>query len=293
MIGFEWQRRDILTADDARLATYTYAPAGLPDEAPTLVMAHGWTLDHRSWDRVAGELATRGTMRLVTWDQRGHGASTLARGGWRGRDESVRALGEDLFTVMGAAVPEGSPVVVAGHSMGGMTVMAFAGLHPEVLGQQVIGAVLVSTSAGELRGFKLPGEALVVRALGHVPLRIGRLATRSSQRLGGFGAHARREDVLAAQQQIAGTRIATTSTFYRALMLHDELAALAGLSRIPVRILVGSRDLLTPKRHARRLAESMPEAELTIVPGAGHMVTYEAPEQVCAAVDDVMKRSDD
>lgn len=174
--------------------------------------------------------------------------------------------------------------------MGGMTVMALAGLHPELFGERVVGAALVSTSSGNLRGFKVPGEKYLVRALSHVPLRPGRLVTTASQRRGGFGIHPRDEDVRAARDQIAGTRISTIGAFYSALMAHDELAALAALSRVPVRILVGARDLLTPKRHALALAEAMPEAQLEILDGFGHMLTYEAPGEVCAALTSLLPK---
>ena len=124
--------------------------------------------------------------------------------------ETVRALGEDLASVVAETAPEGSPVIVAGHSMGGMTVMAFAGLHPELLGEKVVGAVLVSTSSGQLRGFTVPGEKWIVKALKHVPLRPGRLVTLASQRRGGFGIDPRDEDVRAARDQIAATRAQVT-----------------------------------------------------------------------------------
>ena len=175
--------------------------------------------------------------------------------------------------------------------MGGMTVMAFAGLHPGLLGEKVIGAVLVSTSSGQLRGFTVPGEKWIVKALKHVPLRPGRLVTLASQRRGGFGIDPRDEDVRAARDQIAATRISTSGAFYTALMAHDELAALAALSKVPVRILVGSRDLLTPKRHSIALAEAMPDAHLDIVDGRGHMLTYEEPDLVTDAIGDVITQA--
>ena len=74
-------------------------------------------------------------------------------------------------------------------------------------------------------------------------------------------------------------------------MAHDELAALAALSKVPVRILVGSRDLLTPKRHSIALAEAMPDAHLDIVDGRGHMLTYEEPDLVTDAIGDIVTQA--
>lgn len=290
-MNHEFARTTVTAADGARLAVFIAEPADLAPDAPTVVMSHGWTLSHRSWEPVAQRLLDRGGVRVVLWDQRGHGDSTFAGGRMRPGDETVRALGEDLASVVAETAPEGSPVIVAGHSMGGMTVMAFAGLHPGLLGEKVIGAVLVSTSSGQLRGFTVPGEKWIVKALKHVPLRPGRLVTLASQRRGGFGIDPRDEDVRAARDQIAATRISTSGAFYTALMAHDELAALAALSKVPVRILVGSRDLLTPKRHSIALAEAMPDAHLDIVDGRGHMLTYEEPDLVTDAIGDVITQA--
>lgn len=282
-------RRTVVTAaDGARLAVFVGEPANLPQGAPTVVMSHGWTLSHRSWEPVAQRLLAGGEVRVVMWDQRGHGDSTFARGGRRPGNETVRALGDDLAAVIDAAAPADSPVVLAGHSMGGMTVMAFAGLHPELLRSRVVGAVLVSTSSGRLRGFSVPGEKWIVKVLEHVPFSPGRLITMGSQRRGGFGAHPREEDVRAARDQIAATRISTSGAFFTALMAHDELAALAQLGTIDVRILVGSRDKLTPKRHSIALAEAMPNATLEVLPDRGHMLPYEEPDAVCAAIRSVL-----
>lgn len=280
--------RHVRTDDGARLAAFVSEPAAASPGTPTVVLAHGWTLDHRSWEPVVERLVADGDVRVVAWDQRGHGASTLANGGWRSGGESVRALGADLLAVVDACVPKESRLVLAGHSMGGMTVMAFAGLHPDVIGERVDGVVLVSTSAGDLRGPKLPGLGLAINVISRLPLRLGRLVTMGSQRRGGFGLDPREDDVRAAREQIGSTRLSTTGAFYRALMAHDEVAALAALARVPVRILVGSRDILTPQRHARALAEAMPDAELTVLDGRGHMLTYEAPDEVHDAIRAVM-----
>ncbi len=89
---------------------------------PTHALAHGWTLDQSSWARVVSALQRRHAVRVVTYDQPGHGLSTLGRG----RRATVRDLGETLRAVLAEVVPDG-PLVLGGHSMGGMTVMAYAG----------------------------------------------------------------------------------------------------------------------------------------------------------------------
>lgn len=270
----------VLADDGARLAAWVHeAPASTTADV-TVVLAHGWTLDHRSWQRVVPLLQQRVPVRVVTYDQRGHGASGLRGPGRRAAAPSIRGLGDDLGRVIEAAAPAG-PVVLGGHSMGGMTIMAYAGRHPDAVRSQVRGVALVSTSAGDLHGLGRRGEAALMRAIARVPgLRAGRAITADGQRRLLFGAGASTDDVDLTRDMVASTRLATIGRFYAALGRHDEAEALAVLAGVPTRVLVGGRDRLTPVSHARRLAELVPHAELGVLPDAGHMLAFEAPQLV-------------
>ena len=253
-------------------------PAGA--EETTLVLAHGWTLDHRSWDPVVARLHTAYGIRIVTWDQRGHGGSTLAGGRRRGRRQSIEQLGHDLAAVIAATAPTG-PLLLGGHSMGGMTVMAYAGQRPDEVAARVRGVGLVSTSAGGLAHGVARPQKLVMAALGRgLPLRPGPFITARGQRDLLFGEHADPAVVELTRAQVAATPLPAFGGFHGALMRHDQVTALATLAEVPVRVIVGDRDQLTPVRHARALVEAMPHADLEVVPGAGHMLTYEATERV-------------
>lgn len=273
----------ITTPDGARLATYAFGPPEATVATPTVIFAHGWALSHRSWMPVVRTLAaTPQPPRMMLWDQRGHGESTFAGGRRTTREQSVRALGEDLNLVL-SRVPAQSPIVLAGHSMGGMTVMAFAGLHPDVVRTRVRGAVLVSTASGKLRGLGRPALALM-RALTHVPVRPGRAVPSFSQQRTAFGRGARRNDVVETARQIGSTRLATTGAFYSALMAHDELASLSVLNEVGTTVLCGDRDRLTPLKLNEALAAAMPDAQLRVLAGKGHMLTYEATDAVVEAI---------
>ena len=141
-----------------------------PRDAPlTVVFVHGYTLSMASWTfqrrTLAAELATanghRPDARLVFYDQRGHGASG------RGAPErsTIEQLARDLAAVLEARVPRG-PVVLVGHSMGGMTIMGLAALRPELFGTRIAAAALISTSSGQLAdlNFGLPELLTRVRA---------------------------------------------------------------------------------------------------------------------------------
>ncbi len=271
----------VFADDGARLAAWVHEPPVPPTTALTVVLAHGWTLDHRSWGRVVPLLQHRVPVRVVTYDQRGHGSSTPRGRRRRPRTvPSVRALGDDLAAVIDAVAPSG-PLVLGGHSMGGMTVMAYAGRHPDAVRARVRGVAFVSTSAGELRGLGRRGEMPLMRTIARVPgLRAGRAITLEGQRRLLFGVHATSADVAATREMVASTRLATIGGYYAALSRHDEAATLAVLAAVPTHVLVGERDRLTPVSHARRLAELVPHAQLDVLPDAGHMLGFEAPEVV-------------
>lgn len=264
-------RHTIETPDGCHLAAFD---AGSQD-APTAILAHGWSLDHHTWDKVARLLLDAG-WRVVTWDQRGHGQSTLP---YRA-EASIHALARDLEQVRQTLVPHGR-VFLAGHSMGGMTLLAYSGLYPKVVKDRVERLVLVSTSAGDL---PMPDIAPFLTITDRIPFHLGSLITTYSQRLIGFGRSASRDDVRLARDQVGATSIATMSRFYTALEVYDETASLKALADTDVRILVGSKDRLTPPRHARALAQALPGANLEILPKLGHMLPYEAPGVVTGAI---------
>src|SRR3954447_23139768 len=116
---------------------------GAPDAPLTVLLTHGFTARLGEWDDQ--RTALRGRARLVLWDHRGHGRS--ARAGRRAVtiDRPARHLAEALDPT----APSG-PVVLAGHSLGGMSVMALALRRPELFGTRVVGVFLLATSAGGL-----------------------------------------------------------------------------------------------------------------------------------------------
>jgi pimeloyl-ACP methyl ester carboxylesterase len=282
---------------------------GAEDAPVTLVLAHGWTLAQAAWDDVAGLLARRvadGELRLVRYDQRGHGRST-----WRSpthpryasevAELTIDQLGADLGVLLDELAPSG-PVVLGGHSMGGMTIMCLAAARPELFGDRVRGAALVSTSAGDLApaGENLAERLQLKLAPGLVTAAIG--GARALERVRRllppthprhrklvrellYGADATDEMVLTGAEIMHASTVRAFAAFYPALGEHDKRQELKALASVPVEILVGADDKLTPERHSRRLAEALPEAELRIVPRTGHMLPQERAALVTEAIE--------
>ncbi len=262
----------------------TATATGTAAEGVTVVLAHGWTLTHASWLPVVERLQARHGVRVVAFDQPGHGLS-----GAEWSTPTVHELGEVLHRVLTAVAPRG-PLVLAGHSMGGMTIMAWAADHAAELTERVRGVALVATSArvGADR-VRLPLEGPLMRASAHAPrIAPGRLlSTRSQARLL-YGREAARETVVPGVTLIRRTALPTMGRWFLALQGHDERAALAHLGTVPTRVLVGTADRLTPVSAAWELAHGIRGARLSVLPGLGHMLTYEAPDTVTDTIGELL-----
>ncbi|MCF2527628.1 alpha/beta fold hydrolase [Yinghuangia soli] len=295
--------RVVLARDGAALHVVEHGPA---DAAVTVVLAHGWTLTHGSWAVPARTLVTDpgASVRVVTYDQRGHGRSSSGLV----RPYSIDQLGQDLFDVLEAVAPSG-PVVLGGHSMGGMTIMALAAARPELFGARVRGVLLVGTSSGDLVPLAEPfpvAERLRARAglrffaLGQrrpeVFARGRRILpgphTKShlrSVKLGLFGPDADESVVRSCAWMVHNTSVEALCGYFPAIAAHDKAGQLAALASVPVHIVVGDRDKLTPLQHSRRLAAELPHAELRIEPRCGHMVLTERPQSVTAPLRELCR----
>ena len=260
------------------------AAAGTTAEGVTVVLAHGWTLSHASWLPVVELLRARYGVRVVAFDQPGHGLSAAEP-----RTPTVHELGDVLHRVLTAVAPTG-PLVLAGHSMGGMTIMAWAADHADELAARVRGAVFVATSAkvGEDRA-RVPLERALMRASARAPrVAPGRLmSTRAQTRLL-YGRGTARETVVPGVTLIRSTSLPTLGRYFLALQQHDETAALQHLGAVPTHVLVGTADRLTPVTDARALADGIRGARLSVLPGLGHMLTYEAPDAVADAIGELL-----
>ena len=278
---------------------------GAPPPPLTIIFCHGYTLNQDCWHF---QRAALGQHRLVFWDQRDHGRSGRSAAG----AASIERLGADLDLVIRAVAPNDMPVVLVGHSMGGMTIMALAGQHPELFGTKVTGVALISTAASGLSAgspwMPAPIRPVLTRAL-PVVLRGAATGYRAmlversrrvagdlsflSTRFVGFGdpqVHPAVVDFL--EQMIRSTPIEVVAAFGEALYAVDMRGNLPILGRIPVITLTGDKDRLISPALGLELAEAIPSAELVWVPGTGHALILEAPEVVNEAITGLIGRVD-
>jgi pimeloyl-ACP methyl ester carboxylesterase len=269
----------------------------------TVIFCHGYTLNQDSWHFQRAGL-DRG--RLVFWDQRDHGRSGRSPTG----PASVDRLGADLGLVIQAVAPGDVPVILVGHSMGGMTIMALAGQQPELFGTKVVGVGLISTAASGLDGGSpwMPGVVrpllrrtvpLVLRgvASGYRAMLVerGRRVASDlsflSTRFIGFGnpqVNPALVDFL--EQMIRSTPIEVVAAFSDALYAVDMRGTLGTLGKVPVVVLTGDKDRLISPELGLELAASITGAEMVWVPGAGHALILENPEVVNEAISSLIDR---
>ena len=275
-----------------------------PDTAPlTIIFCHGYTLNQDCWHSQRRDLSDH---RLVFWDQRDHGRSGRSPEG----SGSIGQLGADLKAVIDAAAPGAGPVVLVGHSMGGMTIMALADQYPDLFGTKVVGAVLIATAARGLEGgspwMPAPLRPALTRALPPVLNGVAKgrraiLVERGRRvsadlaflttRLVGFGdGDVSPATVAFVDQMISATPIEVVARFCQALLSCDMRVSLPTLGRTPVTVIVGEQDRLIAARLGLELAAQIPGAQLVWVPGAGHAVILEQPEIVNRAITDLLAR---
>ena len=265
------------------------------DEAPdpgddlTVIFCHGFSHNQDAWHYQRRDL--RRVARLVFWDQRSHG-----RSGRGAVDPDVlEQLGRDLQSVIEATAPTG-PLVLIGHSMGGMTIMSLAAEHPELFGGRVLGVGFIGTSAGDLARVTLgfPNVGIVRRVVPGALTAMARQAElvergrRAGSDIGflitkkwSFASDVPPSVVEFAAEMISSTPIDVIASFFPTFDSYDRYAALAAFRQgLDVLVLVGDSDLLTPEDHSRAIVQEVPAARLVVVPSAGHLVMLEHPDVV-------------
>ncbi|MGC4803740.1 alpha/beta fold hydrolase [Micromonospora sp. DT233] len=265
---------------------------------PTVVLVHGFCLDMGTFHFQRKMLAARGDYRIVAYDQPGHGRSGRLETG----EYDLTALGRTLREVLDRTTPQG-PLVLVGHSMGGMTIMAFAELYPELFGDRVVGTVLMATSGGLLAETKLVAPALLGR-VGSPMLSVINNATRYGgtvidrarqstsnvawllTRRYGFGTPSPSPALVSYVEQMNSRTSADTVTRYlRTLATHSRYPALAALAGTPVLVVVGDKDMLTPVTHSEEIVRRLPHADFVKIHDSGHVVMLEHADEVDAALE--------
>ncbi|MEX1164004.1 MAG: alpha/beta hydrolase [Nitriliruptor sp.] len=306
--GVAWEavrRRDLAALDaDPHRGVLTAIPPGRPTCLPTadgttlhvrvhtpaqpracVVFAHGWAMGIRFWGHQMQALAA--DHQIVAYDQRGHGGS-----GHVGDDGfTIDALGRDLADVVEAFARPDLPVIVVGHSLGGMSILASA--RDGRLVDRASGAVLVDTGAGELTSGMFKGLGVLEGVLGGLGARVLRARLPIPHRTTPISS--RVVKAISLSPTASPSSVALTEQLFldapvdvRAslgITLTDlDLSDALPLWKVPSTVVVGRQDRMTPHHHSERLVRELPDAELVVIERAGHQSPLERPDEVTAAI---------
>ena len=265
-----------------------HAEAFGADGAPTVVLVPGWTETLRIFDLVTRGLLDRG-FHVVSFDLRGQGHSGAPVDG----DQTIERYGEDVEAVLKTVAGKRDDVVVAGHSMGGMSIMAWAAAFEVSARVRAVG--LISTGAvglvdaSTLVPGRIPARArrgLAARfVLGAAPPPpVPTPLSRAILRYAAFGPTGTEAQVAYYERMgwecPAGVRIGAGATL-------ATLDVTAGVKRmnVPTLVLAGAQDRMTPPALSQQLAETLPNTvELKILPQTGHMTPLERPTELVEAL---------
>ncbi len=274
------------------------------DHRATIVFVHGFALNMDCWH--FQRLAFRGKRRMIFYDQRSHGRSERSEK----EHATIDQLGRDLRSVLDTLAP-GEPVVLVGHSMGGMSIVAYAEHYPELFAERVVGLGLISTTAGGQRTHKIVSR--------HIPDPVGRravergllvaaerervleLARRSGSGIAfrvirefAFGdAKVPASYVRFVDTMIASTPMAVLVEFIPEFDALDKFHVVDAFSELPIYIVCGTKDKLTSIGHARKLHSRIEGSHLLELPGGGHMPLLEFKDRVNDVLHNLFEDSDD
>ena len=291
------RERTVTTEDGVVLHAEEFGPTRAA--AATMVLLHGYTQSGSLWaGTVRDLLAAHDDLKVVVYDHRGHGRS----GRTTQEAATLEQLGRDLAAVVASVAPAG-PLLLGGHSMGGMTLLAFVEQHPDLVAERVAGVAFVGTSSGGLSTVSWGLPRLVAPAFKALLPRLNEVAWKAEQKgrprtqvrffesFVNFGRSADPADVRAVLEVQRRCTSETMHFFLPTFSAHDRAVALDALGHVPAVVLVGERDRLCPVEHSRAIAAALPLAELAVYPGAGHMVHLERRPEVSRQLVRLVERA--
>lgn len=290
-----------LHAEIDEMAPYTSQRQG--HGRATVVFVHGFALTQDCWH--FQRAAFRGTRRMIFFDQRSHGRSEVSPSD----HATIEQLGYDLRRVIDELSPD-DPVVVVGHSMGGMTLIALAEEHPEYFGERVVGAALVSTTGGKLRTHKVLSRYLP-DAIGRRAVERGLVVAAQRERLLdlvrqrgtavalgvvrelAFGDHdVPLSRVAFVNEMIANTPMQVLVEFIPHFSEMDKFEIVTSFEEVPTLVMCGTKDRLTSVGHSRKLHSMIEGSRLVELEGAGHMPILEVHDRVDDELDRLFAEAD-
>jgi len=268
----------VITSDGARLRVHAYGP----EHGDVIVLIHGWSCCIEYWNPQINAFSDE--YRVVAYDQRGHGESQLGT-----RSFGPEQMADDLSAVLDAVLRPGQRAVLVGHSMGGMTIQAWAQAYPEQVARRASAVLLATTAARQI-----PGRAKVIPLLGDLvpaPVWLAQTVFGAPVPLPGlaparmlFKSRIMNSAVDSDTAEFGLSIVRSCRPAVRGAVARDlatlDLGTAATHITVPTSVIAGAHDKLLPPVHSREIADLLAETgsldRFTVLP-TGHLVNVEAP----------------
>ncbi|TLM86375.1 alpha/beta hydrolase [Pseudarthrobacter sp. NamE2] len=263
--------------DGSTVAYWTYEPEQATPETRTILVIHGFRGDHHGLLRVADQLPG---MRIVMPDLPGFGRSEAFRSGIH----SVERYGRFITGFM-AALGLGPDTVLLGHSFGSIIAAHFVADHPETVNPLILINPIAAPALEGAKGFMTRLAVLYYRLAARLPRQAGlallrnplivrvmseTMAKTRDRRLRGFihGQHHAYFSAFANRDSLLESFTAS---------VNSHVAEVAHKLNLPVLLIAGEKDEIAALPDQHRLAALLPDGELKVIPGVGHLIHYETP----------------
>ncbi|WP_082279262.1 alpha/beta fold hydrolase [Mycobacterium colombiense] len=292
--------RTVIARDGVSLSVRDHGSSCAPKH--TVILLHGFCLDQSSWDIQIDQLTRElgNDIRIISYDHRGHGDSSAApMHAYR-----IEQLADDLAALL-VALGVSGPLTLAGHSMGGMTALAYLARSASYRPVEPQSLVLIASAAGKLakrglgRLLATPTVNILYAMVQHAPLPMTDKTIRALSgpacaaltRRCGYGLNGCDARAAVAAGTINATPLRTKVGFLPSLRSYDQYHTLSAISAATT-VVSGGADVFTPPAHAHDMVAAIPGATLMHQPDAGHMLLQEAPQLVTEAISRAVAQSD-
>ncbi|MBD3885725.1 alpha/beta hydrolase [Phormidium tenue FACHB-886] len=263
------------------------------EHAPTIILTHGWGPDSTVWYYAKKQLTDR--FRVITWDLPGLGKSKKSDN----RDYSLEKYACDLEAVLNLAGDQ--PVILLGHSMGGMILLTFCRLFPQHLGQRVAGLIVVDTTYTNPLKTTIFSKLLlalqkpVLEPLLYLAIFLSPLlwltswlsylngSTLLTTKISGFTGRETRGQLNFSTLIGLKSPPGVLARGVLAMLRFNETETLPKIS-IPTLVVVGQSDIATRPFANKRISQVVPRAELAVLAPGGHMGLMERNQQFSEVV---------
>lgn len=260
-----------------------------PENAPTLILSHGWGPDSTAWYYAKKQLTDR--FRVIVWDLPGLGKSQKPQN----RDYSLEKFAADLNAVVDLAGSD-QPVILLGHSMGAMMLLTFCRLFPEKLGHPVTGLIVVDgTYTNPLRTTTFSKLLLALQKPLLEPLLYVAIALSPLLHLASWLSYLNGTTLLTTEisgftgRETRGQLNFSTLIGLKAspgvlargvlgMFRFEETATLPEIT-VPTLVIVGKSDIATRPFASAHMSSAIPQAELRVLEPGGHMALMERNQQ--------------